>query len=161
MRCPLCNSDEMYPIAERGSVPVLQNVLCGTREKAESFPRGRITFFQCANCHFVSNTSYEQVSYEEDYENYQGCSDSFSNYMDERARRIASCADSLQGSVLLVEIGCGQGVFLQRILHHVTRPCDGLGFDPAYRGKATIGRMRFVPQYFAGGGNKVLSQTRL
>ena len=151
MRCPLCSSTEMHLIAVRENVPVLQNVICKTDAKAKAFPVGKIQLFQCASCKFVTNAVFDQVAYGEDYENYQGCSRSFSEYMDTRAKRIADCADTLSGSTLIVEIGCGQGTFLQRILHYMKKECDGLGFDPAYRGTATDRRVRYVSEYFVGG----------
>lgn len=161
MRCPLCSSTEMHLIAVRENVPVLQNVICKTDAKAKAFPVGKIQLFQCASCKFVTNAVFDQVAYGEDYENYQGCSRSFSEYMDTRAKRIADCADTLSGSTLIVEIGCGQGTFLQRILHYMKKECDGLGFDPAYRGTATDRRVRYISEYFVGGGNKVLYQSSL
>lgn len=152
MNCPLCNSSDLSLMASRKSVPALQNVLCDNPQKSTEIPRGDIALYSCNSCEFVFNASYKQVDYGENYENYQGCSPLFDDYLTENAKRAATRILRQKQPVLLIEIGCGQGDFTNRILSNILKdfPISAIGFDPAYRGgeAAKDARCKFFPTYF-------------
>lgn len=153
MKCPLCGSEHLELLAHRQSVPVLQNVICRNDEEAHQVPKGEIELYQCCSCEFVFNSAYRQVDYDVSYENYQGCSPLFSDYLDNEAQQVADYVNELNEDALLIEIGCGQGDFLKNVMRRVTTEHDikGLGFDPAYRGEGKAEKCTFLPEYFTGG----------
>ena len=153
MKCPLCESENHSIITTRRSVPVLQNVLCDTEQKAFQIPRGDIELYVCHDCNFVFNAAYKQVNYESNYENFQGCSSIFDSYLESRAKKIVNFILRQKRPILLMEIGCGQGDFLSRVMKCVPQdiPISAIGFDPAYdadRSSAADSRCLFFSQYF-------------
>lgn len=152
IKCPLCGSTENYPTAFRKDAPTLQNVIIDTRDAAASSPKGDIELRVCADCSFVFNSLYRQVDYTSDYENCQGHSPRFREHTARAARRVAHRVASLAGSVLIIEVGCGQGDFLRQVVSMIDGEKDffAIGFDPACRAKDSD-KVRFVPEYFGGG----------
>jgi SAM-dependent methyltransferase len=103
--------------------------LVATRPEAETFPRGKLRLAFCSGCGFITNTAYEPElqSYFESYEETQGFSPRFRQFMGDLAQRWVDRYD-LKGKDVL-EIGCGKGEFLLSM-------CEltggrGVGIDPA------------------------------
>ncbi len=155
IKCPLCGEKDVSLLAHRIDVPVLQNVICATSNEARQIPKSDIKLVQCHSCEFVFNASYRQVDYDADYENFQGCSPLFSDYLDAEAKHIAAYVNALNGDVLLIEVGCGQGDFLQNVIRRISsdhKVC-GIGFDPAYHGERRKENCFFLSEYFSGNIN--------
>jgi SAM-dependent methyltransferase len=139
IECPLCGGDDIAPSLARPDVPVFQNALHANREAAQAVPRGDLALGACRGCGFMFNAAFNPalVAYGADYENDQTLSPSFSDHVDLVADRVLGAA-TLDGPGVILEVGCGQGVFLERLIQRATRPLGAaIGFDPAWRGGTT------------------------
>lgn len=134
--CPLCGGTRLHPILERRNVPVFQNALYASQEAAIAAPVGHLLLCICDACGFVFNATFdpEKVAYDGSYENDQGYSTAFVRHLEEVAERVLA---GVKEGALVLEVGCGQGHFLERLLRG--RPLRGIGFDPAFRGMGPAG----------------------
>jgi cyclopropane fatty-acyl-phospholipid synthase-like methyltransferase len=147
--CPLCHSDHLTPIIERPAVPVFQNALLPTAERARAAPAGRLAIQRCGACGFVFNAGFDPdlITYSQDYENDQSLSPVFSAHLDAMAARVLA---DLPARASVLEVGCGQGGFVRRLADAAPgRLNTVIGFDPAYRGDpAPAPGVRFEARYF-------------
>lgn len=136
MSCPICASPDTIMFDRRPRVPVHQNKLCGSRAEALETPTGKLEMTGCRSCGFVWNAAFDPdiLVYDDKYENDQTCSSAFRSHFEDRARHVVTALDDLDHA-RIVEVGCGQGDFLARI---VALSDGGIasatGFDPAWRG---------------------------
>ena len=153
--CPLCGTIAEHVFLVREGVPVHQNLLMDTPEAARAIPRGRIELVACATCGFVFNRAFDErhLAYGERYENAQDCSPAFAAYTAELAARILSAGAR---GARIVEVGCGKGTFLRRLVSDPAVGNTGVGFDPAYTGPDAEhdGRLRFRRANFDGASNE-------
>ena len=148
--CPVCDSMNTERFLVRRGVPVHQNMLFDTPEAARAIARGDLEMRVCGACEFVFNAAFDPalVDYGPAYENSQDCSPAFNAHLDELADHIVTGRGIRTGRI--VEIGCGKGMFLRKLLAHPECACDAIGFDPAYIGPAELmgGRARFVTDFY-------------
>ena len=128
--CPLCRSNYCELVLRIQDTPVHQHVTGVTETEARACPRAEVALTLCRACGFVFNAAFEphRLRYSPGYENAQTYSKVFQSYLDSLVADLARRYE-LAGKTV-VEIGCGEGVFLER-LHEVTG-CNGVGFDPSY-----------------------------
>ena len=149
--CPICGADAERFLVREG-VPANQNLLLPTRERARGVVRGTLALHACAECGFVFNATFrdDRLDYGATYENTQSASDAFATYLDER---VSNVVDALDGRLrTIVEVGCGKGVFLSRLVAAAPGSV-GHGFDTSYEGPESSngGRLRFYKHYFSAG----------
>ncbi len=146
--CPLCASRRLSQFLHRSNVPVHQNLLMQTREQAMDIVRGDLAMTVCIDCGFVFNAAFDpaKLNYGESYDNNQGCSSSFQQHLDDLVGLLIDSKGVRNKQV--VEVGCGQGQFLQRLVREGGN--SGVGFDPSYSGPEELldGRMRFESRYY-------------
>jgi 2-polyprenyl-3-methyl-5-hydroxy-6-metoxy-1,4-benzoquinol methylase len=148
LRCPLCSSTTLTPFLRRNGVPVLTNLLMETQEAARQIQRGKILLVVCENCGFVFNCAFEHsVLYTMQYDNSQAYAPAFEHYLDELVHALVSEQQIHQCRIL--EVGCGDGLFLRKLVEAGSGN-TGYGFDPSYRGPASLldGRLQFAPCYY-------------
>ncbi|NWJ41149.1 MAG: methyltransferase domain-containing protein [Geothrix sp.] len=148
--CPICAGDRTTVFLRRDGVPVHQNLVMATPEAARSLARGDLTFAVCPDCGFVFNQAFDlaRLAYGEDYDNTQSCSATFNTYLDGLVEDLVdrhgvrNCA--------IVEVGCGKGGFLRKLVEFADANNTGTGFDPSYVGEATSsdGRLTFRQCYY-------------
>ncbi|MEK8209758.1 class I SAM-dependent methyltransferase [Paenibacillus sp. FSL L8-0696] len=130
--CPVCESTKLKSILTRENIPVFQNLLINSQEDAKQIVKGDLTLLQCIDCGFVYNSSFDsdKVVYGSDYENTQ----SYSLYFDTYLNDLTSNLVNKNGvrNLNVVEVGCGKGVFLKKIVEAGNN--YGYGFDPSYIG---------------------------
>jgi hypothetical protein len=152
--CPLCGATAEHVFLVREDVPVHQNLLMTTPDAARAIPRGSIELVACTTCGFVFNRAFDEqrLAYGERYENAQDCSPAFAAYAADLAGRILR--NGARGA-RIVEVGCGKGTFLRRLVEDAATGNTGLGFDPAYSGPddALDGRLRFRRAFFDAAGS--------
>ena len=150
MMCPVCGSDSLSEFLSRKQVPVHQNLLMRDQEAAVNIPRGDLALLVCHDCGFIFNSAFDpqKIMYGEDYENTQACSPSFSEYLDGLVRRMIVDQDVRDCHV--VEVGCGNGLFLRKLVAYDGAGIHGSGFDPSYRGADSEldGRLKFSARYY-------------
>ena len=120
-------------------LPVLQNRMFSSREAARDCARGDVVLVQSLATGLVFNRAFrpELVQYDADYQNEQGLSAAF-------ARHLDSVLDLMRKHFAgrsLVEVGCGKGLFLERLL---AAGFDVTGLDPTYEGS----NPRVIKEFF-------------
>jgi hypothetical protein len=136
--CPVCDGTTLIACIDRDPVPVFQNALYPSIETARSAKTGNLAIRFCGACGFGFNAAFEPdlVAYGADYENDQSMSGVFSAHVDAMAGKVLESLDGRANPIVL-EVGCGQGYFLERLASLSTKPLGGaLGFDPSFRGEA-------------------------
>jgi SAM-dependent methyltransferase len=102
----------------------------------------------CADCGFVFNQSFDAslLSYGVDYDNTQDCSPVFDQYLDELVRYMVT--ERGVHDCRIIEVGCGKGGFLRKLVSYPDANNTGVGFDPSYRGPELDlgGRIRFFAE---------------
>lgn len=148
-RCPVCSSSSTELFLDRDAVPVHQNLLMREVREAGMVRRGRLAMHVCAECGFVFNRSFDDslMSYNHDYENTQVHSPAFNTYVDALVQ-TAFDESGVRGG-MIVEVGCGKGDFIKRMLHRDT-DAHGYGFDPSYLGPDVLcdGRLKFEKRFY-------------
>lgn len=146
IRCPLCAAAAPPPFLVRPSVPAHQNFPATTAAEARAAPRGRLEMAACDGCGFVFNRAFDPglIRYGPGYDNAQSHSPAFAAHLDALARHLVEARGVRNARI--VEIGCGRGDFLRRLIEWPGADNVGIGFDPAYDGpEETLGgRLRFV-----------------
>jgi SAM-dependent methyltransferase len=149
-RCPVCGSHSVEIFLTRTNVPVHINSIMKSREAAVATGRGAVTLGCCRECGFIFNLTFDQsqLHYEKDYDNTQRYSPFFSAYQSHLVDYLIS-RKGLRNSTI-VEVGCGEGLFLRQLVEAEGCGNTGYGFDPAYAGPSVDldGRLRFENSFF-------------
>jgi len=151
--CPLCAGTRLRPFLLRPQVPVHQNLVVNSQEAARAVTRGELELVICEDCGFIFNQAFDlsRLSYGENYDNTQSCSAYFDAYLDGLARDVVE----RQGvhDCTIVEVGCGKGDFLKKLVGHAGANNTGYGFDPSYVGPLSDlnGRLQFRARYYDQG----------
>ncbi len=148
--CPICRSSTIRGLLFREQVPVQQNLLAKDRFAAINVTRGDLDVVVCEECGFVFNRMFDpgRLGYGEGYEGEPYHSPSFSAYLDELVHHII--AESGVRDCQIVEVGCGQGFFLRKLVEFEGAGNRGHGFDPGYQGEPIEldGRLKFERRYY-------------
>ncbi|MES2831544.1 MAG: class I SAM-dependent methyltransferase [Pseudomonadota bacterium] len=142
--CPICSGVDLHPFLQRSRVPVHQNLVVQTQVEARTAMRGDLYFVACRSCGFVFNQQFDvdRLAYNQDYDNTQSCSVFFDDYLDTLVHDLVQ-----QGvrDCKIVEVGCGKGHFLRKLVAYPGSGNRGFGFDPTYVGPDTDldGRLAF------------------
>jgi SAM-dependent methyltransferase len=143
--CPICDARDTTPFVERRGVPVHQNLIMHDAAAANSIARGDLLLYVCETCGFIFNSAFDPslLSYGRDYDNTQTHSPAFAEHAEAMAKRIA------RNSATILDIGCGQGDFLRRLVE-LGKQCAGVGYDPSYTGATvdTFRGLRFERRFF-------------
>ncbi len=110
-------------------LPVLQNRMFATAQAARDCARGDVVLVQSLDTGLVFNQAFrpELVDYDADYQNEQGLSGAFARHLD----AVLNLMRTHFAGQSLVEVGCGKGLFLERLL---AAGFDVTGLDPTYEG---------------------------
>jgi len=117
MSCPACGTTaETTPFYEQSDIPVNSCLLVDDEQTAVSFPRGDLALALCPACGFVFNSRFDPAStaYSPDYEETQGFSGVFRDFIGELAEHWVKTYDLVDKTV--VELGCGKGEFLTEMI---------------------------------------------
>lgn len=148
--CPVCEGAELNVFMSRKNVPVHQNLVVSDQFVARDIVRGDLEMMVCETCGFIFNRAFDMslLNYGEDYDNAQSCSVYFESYMDSLVRDMVEN----QGvrNCRIVEVGCGKGNFLRKLVSYPGANNTGYGFDPSYIGPSVElnGRLRFSSRYY-------------
>ena len=148
--CPICESINIIKFLTRKNLPVHQNLLFSDQKSAISATRGDLNLKICRECGFVFNSTFDlsKLSYGEKYDNTQDLSAYFHNYVSNLATSIIQ--DKKIQNCIIVEIGCGKGTFLRKLVESEEWKNVGYGFDPSYQGPETDldGRLNFQKRFY-------------
>lgn len=149
-RCPICENSRLSLFLLRENVPVHQNLVVECQGSARDVTRGDLELMVCGSCGFVFNRAFDRsrLSYGDAYDNTQSCSAYFDAYLDDLVRDMVE----RQGvkNCTIVEVGCGKGSFLRKLVNYPGANNSGYGFDPSYVGPAVEldGRLQFSARYY-------------
>lgn len=109
--------------------PFLQNRVYPNKEIAVRCPTGEIEIVEEAETGLIYNRKYNanNLIYDKNYNNEQGYSGKFNDHLE----KVAQLIKFYLGKKNLVEVGCGKGLFLEKLLE---KGFDIKGYDPAYEG---------------------------
>ena len=148
--CPVCSARATAEFLRRDGVSVHQHSLMASRQAARSIGRGSLAMHVCGECGFVFNADFDPalLDYGPGYDNTQTFSAAFDSYVDELVAHMLDDCD-VRGA-RIVEVGCGQGTFLRKLVADAAIGNEAVGFDPSYRGpeRCLAGRLRYVNEFF-------------
>jgi SAM-dependent methyltransferase len=134
----------------REQVPVHQNLIFSDQACAAKIGRGDLDLRLCEACGFIFNRAFdpEKIMYGEEYDNTQSHSPSFNEYLDELVSHMV-VEENVRGEKI-VEVGCGKGLFLRKLVEFEGAGNTGRGFDPSYAGEDLDldGRLTFERRYY-------------
>lgn len=148
--CPVCSAADTEHLLERHQVPVHQNLVMLTQQQAKNCTKGALLLRFCSNCGFVFNSGFNLnlLAYGEQYDNTQSHSAIFERHLDELVMQLVE----QQGvrNCKVVEVGCGKGHFLHKLVSYPGANITGYGFDPSYVGPELCleGRLHFRRSYY-------------
>ena len=147
INCPNCDSKITKKIYEVKNVPVNSVLLIYDKKKSINFPTGNIFLRYCTNCSFIYNSRYEPFTseYSKEYEGTQVFSNTYKKFMTKLSDKIIK--ELLINRKKILEIGCGQGEFLELLCKRGNN--IGVGFDPSYRGKKTKKDIKFIADLYS------------
>jgi hypothetical protein len=128
--CPICGMAESQSIYRAKNQPALLNFLYQSKQAARQAAVVDLEFRGCRSCGFVWNAAFkaDAIEYRPGYVNDQSNSPRFQDHLEQVICRLAAAISTIDGAIL--EIGCGQGRFLEALCRKASR--TGLGFDPAF-----------------------------
>ncbi|SMD13474.1 class I SAM-dependent methyltransferase [Sporomusa malonica] len=151
LNCPVCDSKHSYLFLERKNTPIFQNIIIPDQSVATQLKDGKISLLACQECGFVFNGDFNEnkIIYNQAYENCQFHSNYFNNYVSGLIEYLLE-EYKIRNS-RIIEIGCGQGEFLKKLVENPKYGNYGFGFDPSYRGEDILfdGRLSFQKDYYS------------
>lgn len=148
--CPVCGSDNTNNFLTRPRVPVHQNLLIDNQTSAEHIARGDLRLALCRRCGFIYNSAFDvsKLRYGHEYDNTQACSPFFGAYLDSLVAQLVE--ESGVKNCQIVEVGCGKGLFLRKLVEFEDAGNQGHGFDPSYDGPDVRlgGHLKFSKRYY-------------
>jgi SAM-dependent methyltransferase len=152
MTCPICASSRITLFHHVARVPYMQNIRCETLDSALGVRTGQLDMTGCHDCGFVWNAAFDPdiLTYDANYENDQGWSPTFAGHVRQRMD-IVRDRIAASPSPCVVEVGCGQGGFLEGLAEGQPDGGSFRGFDPAWRGAdgTGLGAARIVSGYYS------------
>lgn len=145
--CPACGAVMRKSFYHVTDIPVQSNLLVESAQIAADFPRGELHLAACENCAFITNVTFDesQLMMSQKYEASQAASPTFGKFARHLAQQWIDRYE-LQGK-RIIEIGCGQGEFLDLICE--MSDAVGVGFDPVVRRKqGKSDKVAFIPGKF-------------
>jgi SAM-dependent methyltransferase len=148
--CPICATKQVKTFLRRRDVTVHQNLPFADPQSAKKIARGDLMLGACQNCGFIFNQEFDssKLNYGSDYDNNQNCSAAFNNHLDSLVCSLVEKKNVRNSTI--VEVGCGQGEFIKKLVEPINWGNRGYGFDPSYMGIATDldGRLQFQQRYY-------------
>ena len=148
--CPVCGGEDIYSFLQRNQVPVHQNLLADSRTAALAAPTGKLSMCVCRTCGFVYNGTFDlaSMSYDARYDNTQTYSPQFEQYVNGLVAHLVN-ERGVRGKTV-VEVGCGKGDFIRRLVEYPGAEISAIGFDPTYVGPEVShgGRLRFERNFY-------------
>ena len=151
-KCICCHGTALQPVITCRDVPVVANALAGDGAAARAAPTGDVELVVCETCGLVFNQAFDpaKMDYAPEYENALHHSPSFQSFADGLVADLVA-RHGLAGK-RVVEIGCGDGYMLSRLV--AAGAGQGVGFDPSMAGRESAyarAGMTIVPSYFDAG----------
>src|SRR5450830_337743 len=117
-------------LVEFDHIPIFQNTLHSSREEALQCPTGNLRLVESSNTGLVYNELFDPslMTYET---NYLSAAETSVAYKDHLSI-VADIVSRTLGNTGLIEVGCGQGFFLEALS---SKGVEIKGYDPSYKGE--------------------------
>lgn len=140
-KSPLTNNNNVEILYKQQEVPLFQNKVYTTQEKAKNAKKIGVKLAQCKDTGFVFSAGFdiEKLEYDEDYQNEQSNSSYFQDHLN-KVIQLLEDRNLLEGKIL--EIGCGKGYFMDMLLE---KGKDIIGIDPTYEGDSD----KVIKEYYS------------
>jgi len=149
-RCPVCNSSSINKFLSRKNVPVHQNLPLNDQKDANKIRRGDLNLTLCEECSFIFNTTFDfsKLEYGNKYDSTQNFSSVFERYLSDLVKYFVF--DKNIQNLRIVDVGCGRGAFLRKLVENKEWKNIGYGFDPSYIGPESDleGRLNFQRNFY-------------
>jgi len=148
--CYSCGGANIYDFFEMPPVPTQDGVMCASEQAALQVARGSIKLRYCRSCGYVGNEGHEpeKVRFDEyDFSNDQ--SPIYARFTQELCDRLIA-RYQLRGKTI-VDIGCGDGDFLQVLCKDGDNKGIGIdpGFDHSKRASVDSVDVTFLREYYS------------
>ncbi|MCG9064518.1 hypothetical protein LH425_05610 [Laribacter hongkongensis] len=146
-RYPMSDHTQLKSFLQRSPVSIHQNLVINNQETAYTVERGEPDLVICEAYGFVFNQAFDlaRPSCGEDDDNTLSCSTHFDTYLDGLVQDMVERQDIRNYTI--VEVGCGKGHLLKKLVNYPGANNTGFGFDPSHVGSLTDlnGRLHCVP----------------
>jgi len=124
------------------SIPAMQQVLYSTPKDAALAPVASLALIKDKETGLITNSEFKPdlIRYDSTYQNDQSLSSHFQSHLNSIVTLLESWTH--MKSDLLVEVGCGQGAFVELLL---ARGFNAVGYDKSYQGDSP-----FISKQFFG-----------
>ncbi|MGI0056302.1 MAG: class I SAM-dependent methyltransferase [Nitrosarchaeum sp.] len=148
--CPVCDSKRIENFLKRKDLPIHQHLIFSDEQSAINTKRGNLELTLCNNCGFVFNRTFDAclMEYGQQYDNSQTFSKYFESYLSKLVNSLVIDHNIKNSNI--VEVGCGKGLFLRKLVEKKEWGNIGFGFDPSYIGPEVDmeGRLTFQKIFF-------------
>lgn len=143
----MINNPEVKLIYKVENIPLFQNKVYDTSERAINVERGNVELVQDRNSSLIHNIQFNQelMNYDTKYQNEQGNSLLFRKYLNSLVKKFEELGVK---NKRIIEIGCGKGLFLEMLRD---KGCNVIGFDPTYEGEKPY----IIKEYFSKDSSKI------
>ena len=148
----MTNPNTTHILYRQAQFPIFQNRMYDSKTEAINCLRGDIELVEDFHSGLVQNAVFqpELMIYDAYYQNEQATSTLFQAHLEE----ISDLIQLTMGCEKLVEVGCGKGYFLEKLLD---QGVDVVGFDPTYEGNnPRVTREYFGPELGMSGKGLIL-----
>lgn len=144
--CPVCGLTVTERFLRLKQVPFNYSAPYRSEQEAAAAPRGDVELALCRRCGMLYNAAFDssRVPYNLTYGNTLSSSPAFRVDADALAKRLVSSYGLYEKEI--IEIGCGDGDFLDRLC--ALGGNRGTGFDPGAASRTTPGLPEIVPGLF-------------
>jgi hypothetical protein len=145
--CIVCNSGSSIKFFEKSDYPVQDGLIYNSYDEARKAPTGDIELFFCNDCGYIWNRSFEEtkIRYDAAYEISLAASPVYRDFLNQTAKRLSDRYITQDSHA--IEIGCGDGSFLQTLCS--IAGCTGTGYDPTFKSRETSNdRVQFISSFF-------------
>ena len=123
--CPVCGAMDSEPLQTVEKAPVACGSLFPSSESAGLAEMCRLEFVLCLKCSHIWNSAHQDrqtTQYNEDYYSSKAVSQQAQGYQQSLAEDLDRMI-GLSGKTV-VEIGCGEGLFLENLVHIQAQKSD-------------------------------------
>jgi SAM-dependent methyltransferase len=147
--CPCCRSVQVEAFFTISNAPTQSLVTIKDQAEALAIPRKDIVLTFCNSCGFIFNSTFDTTIdyFTQGYEDQQGFSQTFVNFLTGISERFINKYDVRNKKVL--EVGCGKGDYLKLFCKLGNN--RGIGVDPAWepgRGEDVEG-VEFLKEFYS------------
>ncbi|MDW3651841.1 MAG: methyltransferase domain-containing protein [Bacteroidia bacterium] len=148
--CSLCGKNKANPFFRLPQIPTQSGVFSPSPKRASMVSRSDIILSYCDACGFICNEGHNLEKLKFDSNDFSLAeSSSYQIYIDQLTDRLIK-KYNLYGKKI-IEVGCGEGYFLQEICRKGNN--IGIGFDPGPKNKLiekeTQNRLKFIRAYYS------------